>query len=227
MKKLLIAIALFCIASTAHAQLGVIAGVTSTETTLKDASAKIGDVTQYHFGLALKFDLGLIAVQPALIYNVKGATVTQNLGAITEGTPLSGVGVTTENKTGFLELPIQIQAGLPLPGIRPYVFAEPFVGYAVNNESKQIFNDALGDSKDLSTETNWDNVKNRLEYGLGIGAGIELFDTFQLSVRYFWNLGQMYQEGKSTIDTGTITTSLDTMRDQKSNGIMASLAFFF
>jgi predicted small secreted protein len=52
MKKLIIVLAALCMTVAAHAQFGVMAGVTSTETDIKDAAAKIGDVTQYHVGVA-------------------------------------------------------------------------------------------------------------------------------------------------------------------------------
>ncbi|NLZ50347.1 MAG: hypothetical protein GX899_01400, partial [Rikenellaceae bacterium] len=65
MKKLIIVLAALCMTVAAHAQFGVMAGVTSTETDIKDAAAKIGDVTQYHVGVAFKINLGLIAIQPS------------------------------------------------------------------------------------------------------------------------------------------------------------------
>ena len=230
MKKLLVAIAALCIAASAHAQFGIMAGVTSSESDLKQAAANIGEVTQYHVGLAFKLNLGIIAVQPAILYNLKGATLTENVNSLTgesTGTVLDTGTKTTTNQTGFLEVPVQVQVGIPLPGVRPYAFAEPFVGYAITNESTEDFTNTAAAAIDNKgdTKTDWSNVTNRLEYGIGLGAGIDLFDTVQLSVRYFWNLGGLYnEEGKASVSaTGTV----DTIKEQKCNGIMASLAFFF
>jgi hypothetical protein len=230
MKKLIIVLAALCMTVGAYAQIGVMAGVTSTETNIKDAAAKIGDVTQYHVGVAFKINLGILAIQPSLLYNVKGASITENLSGKPLGAevPAGSAEQTTENKTGFLELPVQIQVGIPFPGVRPYAFAEPFIGYAITNESTKAFTDATGQIT-LSNvkKDDWDNIKNRLQYGVGLGAGIDLFDTFQISVRYFWNLGELYKDGQSTLTGESASGAIDTVREQKCNGIMASVAFFF
>ena len=55
----------------------------------------------------------------------------------------------------------------------------------------------------------------KVEYGVGLGAGVELFSHLQLSVRYFWNLGNVYDFSWKTLPNG------------KCNGITASLAFLF
>jgi len=231
MKKLLVVIAALCIAASAHAQIGLMAGVTSSESNIKDAAANIGDVTQYHVGVALKLNLGLIAIQPSILYNIKGSTLTENVNALTgesTGTALDTGTKTTTNQTGYLEVPVQLQVGIPLPGVRPYAFAEPFVGYAITNESTTDFTNTAAaaiDNKDKTSKTDWSSVKNRLDYGVGLGAGIDLFDTVQLSVRYFWNLGGVYgEDGKFG---GSAEGTVKTIQEQKSNGIMASLAFFF
>ena len=225
MKKLFILIAALCVSLSARAQFGVVAGVTSTETDIKEAVKSIGDVTQYHIGMTYRFNLGLLAIQPSLIYNVKGTKVSDAVSGNFDGkTPAE---MTQEFKTGFLELPVQIQVGIPLSVVRPYVFAEPFVGYAITNDSK--YDIALTDGSDsqVDIKKSWDNVKNRLEYGVGVGAGIDLFDTFQVSVRYFWNLGELYNDGQSSLTDETLQNVVTTVKEQKCNGIMASVAFFF
>lgn len=219
----------------ANAQVGIIAGVTSTTTDINAAqeALKAGDITLYHIGLTSKFDLGAIAIQPSLIYNVKGTQLSEVKG--TEDVDLTKY--KADFKTGFLELPVQLQVGLNLGGFRPYVFAEPFVGIAITNEFSKSFETALGtettEKSDASTQ--WDNIgsdiKDRLEYGVGAGVGIDLLNSLQISVRYYWNMGQLY-EGDSTRfkdDTAASAVNglIDTMKNQKCTGIMASVAFFF
>ena len=115
-------------------------------------------------------------------------------------------------KTGYLELPVQVQLGFGIGSIaRVYGFAEPFVGYAITNQVQ-----GLGD-----TVKNWDNVKNRLEYGVGLGAGVELFRHLQVSVKYFWDLGDVYG---ADITFGDVTKDIAT---SKCSGIAASVAFLF
>ena len=204
MKKAIIAIAALFVALSANAQIGVVAGLTSSSTNVEAAVADIKNVNQYHVGITYKIGIGnMLAIQPALIYNMKGTQLGDIAG-------LDDVDV--NYKTGYLELPVQVQLGFGIGSIaRVYGFAEPFVGYAITNKVQ-----GLGD-----TVKNWDNVKNRLEYGVGLGAGVELFRHLQVSVKYFWNLGDVYG---ADITFGDVTKDIAT---SKCSGIAASVAFLF
>ncbi|HIQ84183.1 MAG TPA: PorT family protein [Candidatus Cryptobacteroides excrementigallinarum] len=204
MKKAIIAIAALFVALSANAQIGVVAGLTSSSTNVEAAVADIKNVNQYHVGITYKIGIGnMLAIQPALIYNMKGTQLGDIAG-------LDDVDV--NYKTGYLELPVQVQLGFGIGSIaRVYGFAEPFVGYAITNQVQ-----GLGD-----TVKNWDNVKNRLEYGVGLGAGVELFRHLQVSVKYFWDLGDVYG---ADITFGDVTKDIAT---SKCSGIAASVAFLF
>ncbi len=204
MKKLIVIVASLLVAVSAHAQFGVVAGITSSKTNLKDAYGDVNNATQYHVGVTYKLGLGLVAIQPSILYNVKGA----KFSSLSENTTIDDF----EYKTGYIEVPVQIQAGANLGLARIYGFLEPFVGYAVTNQ----VDIALTDPR-----ATWDNIASKLEYGVGIGAGVELIKHVQVSVRYFWNMGNMYE---SSIDIGTIKA---TMNEQKANGIAASVALLF
>ena len=204
MKKAIIAIAALFVALSANAQIGIVAGLTSSSTNVEAAVADIKNVNQYHVGITYKIGIGnMLAIQPALIYNMKGTQLGDIAG-------LDDVDV--DYKTGYLELPVQVQLGFGIGSIaRVYGFAEPFVGYAITNQVQGI-----GD-----TIKNWDNVKNRFEYGVGLGAGVELFRHLQVSVKYFWNLGDVYG---ADITFGDVTKDIAT---SKCNGIAASVAILF
>lgn len=206
MKKLLVVSVALLMAVCANAQIGIIGGITSSSTDLETAYADVKNVTQYHVGLAYKLPLGsMLAIQPALIYNVKG----QKLSEVT------GTG-DIDFKTGYLELPVQVQVGIPILSVaRVYGFAEPFVGYAISNEVGYNFT-----SKEETSKT-WDNIESRIEYGIGLGAGVELIQHVQISVRYFWNLGNVYG---ADINVGDIIQKVST---SKCNGISASVALLF
>lgn len=208
MKKILVIVASLLVAVSAHAQLGVVAGITSSKTNLEEAYADVNNVTQYHVGIIYKLDLGAIAIQPGIIYNVKGARMDalKDLGLSSSLTQM-------DYKTGYLEIPVQIQAGLNLGVARVYGFAEPFVGYALSNE---VSSDFWSEPKQT-----WDNVKRRLEYGVGLGVGVELIKHVQVAVKYFWNLGDMYGTDISFLGT------TKTLSEQKANGISASVALLF
>ena len=204
MKKVIVALAALFVALSAHAQFGIVAGLTSSKSDVQSAYADIKNVSQYHVGVTYKLGLGnLFAIQPSLLYNMKGTA----LGDITG---ISGTEV--DYKTGFIEVPVQLQVGVGLGDLaRVYGFAEPFIGYAVSNK-------VVSGS---STSDTWDNVKNKLEYGVGLGIGAELIKHVQVSVKYFWNMGNVYG---SDITIANITS---TIGESKCNGVAASVAILF
>ena len=211
MKKIFVGLVALLCAASANAQVGIIAGLTSSSSNMKEAYADIKNVNQYHVGLAYKLGIGnLITIQPALIYNMKGTTIGA-IGGIQD--------VSVDYKTGYLELPVQLQVGFGLgPIARVYGFAEPFVGYAITNSVTGSLQGIV--NKQDVTQT-WDNMKTRFEYGVGLGVGAELFRHLQVSVKYFWNMGQVY--GKD-ITLGNISSNIS---EHAASGVAASVGFFF
>lgn len=190
----------------AQVKVGVLGGFTSSSTKASDISTE--SVSLYHAGLAAKVSLPYnLAIQPQLVYQVKGTAVDGS--------------VDFSMKTGYVEVPVQLQWGPDLLVCRPYVLAEPFVGYAVNVKSVASVagvEKIVKDFKELNL--------NRFEYGLGVGAGVE-FWRLQLAVKYFWNFGELTGEAKDL--AGAISgAAYDAISDGKSfSGINVSLALFF
>lgn len=184
-------------------RVGVMGGFTSSAAKIKDVDTK--SVSLYHIGLTAAFPVGGgFSIQPSVLYQVKGASA-DNLGDMT----VSDLGKSFETKVGYLEVPVQIQWGPDLMLFRPYVFAEPFVGYKIsssNNETAKVLKDEL----------------KKVEYGLGLGAGIDVW-RLQISAKYFWNFGKIYETG----DTAESTIRDAVNNGNNFNGIMASVAFFF
>ena len=167
LKGLIVAAAmLICMAS--YAQTGIVGGVTSKGKDVK--SVQEDDNIGFHAGLVHKLPMALgFTLQGGLLYNVKGS--------------MNGTGdAVSKGQIGYLEIPLQLQWGLDLRIIRPYVYAEPFIGYGIRNE----FSSTSASGVKITSKNDWD-VVNRLEYGLGIGAGVELFSFLQVSAKYFWN----------------------------------------
>ena len=216
MKKLIVIVASLLIAVSAHAQLGVIAGITSSQTSFKDleaANEAIQAATQYHVGLTFKLGLGnMLAIQPSVIYNVKGAKVSA-LGGVTDVADF-------DYKNGYLEVPVQLQVGFGLGDLaRVYAIAEPFVGMQLSNE---IIGSVVANKKDLSEV----DFADKLEYGFGLGAGVELIKHVQVAVRYFWNLGGV-QDANVNSAAAAINLLKDTASSKNANGVMASVALLF
>ena len=205
MKRILALVAVaatsLVLAFQAHAQLGVVAGITSSKTDMS-TSAEVKDIALYHAGLVVKFDLGAgFAIQPGVLYQVKGA----NLGNLNTATSED-----FKLKTGYVEVPMGIQWGPDLMAFRPYVFAEPFVGYQITSSDKGT-----------AELTEWSQqAKNKLEYGFGLGGGLEIASHLQLSVQWFNNLGTMF--GDEDIEM------VNKVKDVKNfQGIKVSFAILF
>lgn len=202
---------------------GVMGGFTSTNTKISEGF-DYKNVSLFHVGLTAKFGLGAgFAIQPSLTYQMKGTelrTATESTEAAVEAFKK------LDAKVGYLELPLQIQWGPDLMALRPYVFAEPFVGYAVNFNAE-----ATDGNQDVvqSLKNQWNEFSvNRLEYGVGFGGGIEV-NHFQISAQWFMNLGNLADEN-GKVDASVIgQTVQDNMKDWKKNfqGFKLSLAVLF
>ena len=221
MKKLVIAVIASFFAISALAQPGILAGITPMETDYETAWANVKEVNQYHVGVTFKLPLPLgFAVQPAILYNVKGQTI--------EDTTTEGNLKSIDMKTGFLEIAAQAQWGINFAGVvRPYVFAEPFVGYGITNEEKVsgLTANLTGDN----SKEEWENVKSRIEYGFGIGIGVEVLEHLQVAVRKYWNMGNLYNEDGSAITSfkQAINAGSTAVEEKSASGIMASVIFLF
>ena len=209
MKKILtlaaVVAASLCLASQAHAQFGIIGGLTTSKTSAKEAVDDFKNISLYHAGLTYKADLGFgFAIQPSVLYQVKGAKV-ENIGASTTADDF-------KLKTGFVEVPVSIQWGPDLMAFRPYVFAEPFVGYQITSSDQGN-----------QTVADWaKQAKNKIEYGFGLGGGLEIASHLQVSVQWFKNMGMMFDESKTATDVWNQAKDV-----QNFQGIKVSLAILF
>ena len=236
MKKLIAAVAaLFLVAVSANAQLGVIAGLTSNSSDIKSAYSDIVEnqsVTQYHAGVVLRLKLPLgFDVQPGVVYDMKGAILQDQIAG------LSGeqFEVDIDTKTGFLNIPVQAGWRLDIPGISPFAFIEPYAGYAITTETKTeaknaiaqaaleaAFGDQLNTTND--DENKWEG-RNRIQYGLGLGAGILLLDKLAVSLKWYWDFGNLYNEdGQASISAQAM---YEQAKNNKANGIAISATLFF
>lgn len=190
---------------------GIIGGLTSSSAKIKDVTTS--SVAQYHIGATVEIPLiAGLTLQPAILYQVKGTNIGSNDSAVSG--ILGNLGIQTKGttKAQYLEVPVQIQWGPDLIMFRPYVFAEPFVGYRLGGSDS-------GGLKNIS----FNDELHKLEYGLGLGGGVE-FSCLQLSVKYFWNFGDLYDgDGNASIQAAK-----DAINDGKNfNGVAVSLGIFF
>lgn len=194
-----VAAASLLMAARAHAQFGIVGGITSSTTEMTTAE-DVKSMSLYHAGLTYKFNLGAgFAIQPSVLYQVKGA----NLGELNTASSDD-----FKVKSGYVEVPVGFQWGPDLMVFRPFVMAEPFIGYQVTSS------DRGADSIEGWTE----QAKNKFEYGFAVGGGLELAGNIQLSVQWFNNMGSLMKDDSSS-------SFSDKVKNFK--GIKFSLAILF
>ena len=75
-----------------------------------------------------------------------------------------------------------------------------------------------------SDEDKWDG-RNRLQYGVGVGGGILLLDKLAVSVKWYWDFGNLYNEdGQSSMSAEAMYQAA---KDNKANGIALTATLFF
>ncbi|MBR5256536.1 MAG: PorT family protein [Bacteroidales bacterium] len=214
MKKILVIAALFASVMAASAQqFGVKGGLTLSTVGGSDNPKENKDVILYEAGVLYKADLGGgFAIQPALGYQLKGAKFTQN-----------STQNTVETKTGYVELSVGAQWGPDLVAFRPYVFVEPFIGYAVSGK-ESLTNRAGTTVEKINAAI--PEAKNKLEFGAGAGLGLEVTRHIQVSCQVFQNFGKLYKEDRLNKDDlkGIKSSYVDLKSYQ---GVKVTLAVLF
>ena len=203
MKRILIAAVVFLMAfsvqSSAQVLWGVTGGVNFNTSKFKEVSVEAK--TGWNAGLTFLCDLPLgFSIQPSLIYTQKNTNVTESIA----------------QNMGYMELPVSVQWGPDLLLFRPFVDFSPYIGYAVSNKTYISDNISVSDDR-------WKG-KERFEYGLGIGGGINVWK-LQVIARYNWNFGSIYNvDGWSDIKDHFSDLKAD---NEHFGGLTLSLALLF
>lgn len=196
----LAALMLTGISASAQAKWGVTAGLNFNTSKFSDVDVKAR--TGWSVGGTCLVDLPLgFSVQPSLLYHQKGANITNEVS----------------QSMGFLELPVSVQWGPDLLIFRPFLDVTPYVGYALSNKfSASVAGIVLSDE-------GWKG-KERFEYGLGLGAGVNVWK-LQFIARYNWNFGSLYNvEGWDDIKPHLKDLNF---KSENFGGVTLSLAFLF
>lgn len=202
MKRIIIVATFLLVAISATAQrAGITAGFTSSELKVKEVKNALesSSVSEFNIGIVYNYPLALgFAIQPGLLYGMKGTSI-EALKAIN-----------LKSEVSYIEVPVQIQWGVDLIALRPYVFMEPFAGLAIGAKVKG------SESKDIL-----DDLDSKFEYGLGLGFGLELIKRLQVSAKYFWNFEDCgFNNYSSSVMTAVTERS-------SFSGVTVSLAFLF
>ena len=203
MKRILIAAVVFLMAfsvqSSAQVLWGVTGGMNFNTSKFKEVNVKAK--AGWNAGLTCLVDLPLgFSLQPSLIYTQKNANVTESIA----------------QNMGYVELPVSVQWGPDLLLFRPFVDFSPYLGYAVSNKTYVADNIVVSDERWLG--------KERFEYGLGIGGGINVWK-LQVIAKYNWNFGSIYNvEGWDDIKNHFSDLKAD---NEHFGGLTLSLALLF
>ena len=209
MKKILVA-ALVAVMSLVSVEsnakvLGVKAGANISSLSGVSSLDAFGDAlanaANFQGGLVFNFGFGqkkIVALQPEVLISFRDASVDWE-------------DLDLKLTTSRLEVPVNLQAGLNIGKVaRVYVQAGPYFSYVLsdNTASFQEYASQIG-----SAVTDFD--VSRFNWGIGIGAGVQLF-SFQLSAKYDFGINEL--EGA---DVGSLW---DGMKDRN---LSISLAWFF
>lgn len=205
MKRIILTVLAAVIAISASAgDFGVTAGFTNSKASLKDFDPS--NVNLYHVGVTYRQSLlGVLALQPELLYNVKGTTLDHGLND-----------ASVDVKMGYLEAGLQLQAGVDIILARLYALVEPYAGYCVNSK---FYN-----KQETSTEA---DLLNKLEYGLAIGGGVELVHRIQVSAKYFRNFGNLGDASAAQIKDSVSDFVHNALDKSNYGGVQVSFTFLF
>lgn len=209
---------------------GVVGGFTSTKTKVDKDFFKAENVSLFHAGATVKFNIAYgFAVQPSLTYQVKGTDLKTATSSLDDA---KAALTALDAKVGYIELPVQLQWGPDLMALRPYAFVEPFFGYGVNFKAKtEVAVGSGGEQSEVTLKeiTNeWKKAAlSRLEYGIGFGGGIEVWH-FQVSVQWFMNFGGLANSDGELKDINTISETVkNNFKNKNFQGFKVSLAVLF
>ena len=178
MKKIVLSVValLFALNLSAQGHWGIKAGVNLPSDlkvgTGQDRKDAWNGRTGWHAGLVLQANIPVIglSIQPELLYST------------------TKYGITNTNynmEFSHLELPVNIQWGIDLLLLRPFVVAAPYINYCVKYGGEWVKNN----------DVKW----NDFGYGIGLGAGIEIW-RLQIMGKYNWSFGNLGKVEKSDWD---------------------------
>jgi len=147
--------------------------------TLKSKVGFVGGVF-----LALNFGK-VVTIQTEVLYTMKGSSFDYTDLEDTYTGKLYG---------DYIEIPLLLKLKIPTPGIQPFVFAGPSVGFKL---SEKIHID--GEAEPIP---DGESVFENNDYGAIVGAGLNLGKSFMLDVRYSLGLKKVLGtiEGETELD---------------------------
>ncbi len=169
--------------AAAGVQIGLKAGASMARPTGADAQdplATLKDKVGFQGGLFLAVNFSRIfAIQWEVLYTMKGATYVALDDSYTD-----------KLYADYIEVPLLLKLRIPTPGLQPFVFAGPSVGFKLREKWEQ--------NGVPMTET----LLKDNDYGAIFGAGVNFGRSFMLDLRYSLGLQKVIStvEGETAPD---------------------------
>lgn len=173
---LIILMAFIAVPAKSQLKLGVKGGLNISSVHLNSDILKADNVTGFQIGPMIETTIPLIGVglDAAILYSQKGMDVK------------SGTGTSTNVKTDYIDVPVNLKWKFGLPIIKGYLAAGPYIGFRVGGDKFwEIPGSVVGQVK----------AKN-FSAGLNFGAGVELISHLQVGINYGLGLTDNYSAEK-------------------------------
>ena len=213
----IVMVLIMVMSSDAQIRTGIVGGVNFADL---ETTGESEVSTRTVFGIGAVFDLGIsnnfiLCLEP--MYIQKGGRVEE--GEDINSDPGGWV------KSSFIEIPLFLKVTYG-SRIRPYLIAGPTMGILLNSDMEL---EAYG----LSFEGDMKDVTRRIDFGLGVGAGITIpvrFISLFIEGRYTMGLSNLQKGGTFEVSAGSLAFPIEFDKDDnqyKNRGfrILAGVAF--
>ena len=173
---LIILMAFIAVPAKSQLKFGVKGGLNISSVHLNSDILKADNVTGFQIGPMIETTIPLIGVglDAAILYSQKGMDVK------------SEIGTSTNVKTDYIDVPVNLKWKFGLPIIKGYLAAGPYIGFRVGGDKFwEIPGSVVGQVK----------AKN-FSAGLNFGAGVELISHLQVGINYGLGLTDNYSAEK-------------------------------
>jgi hypothetical protein len=199
MKKLLIIAALVGMGITAQAKVlafGIKGGISMPSIEFKTELTELAKPDLgFHAGVFGQLNIPVIGlgIQPELLY------LNQPIVYVAA----SDASKSVAERISYLDVPINITWGIDLKVVRPFIAVTPYLRYAFS-DVKAYVEEAVKEAR-TAGETPTPEELNHFNYGIGAGAGIDLFSKVQLMGRYSWGLNDLVKNGDYKVRSFTVS----------------------
>lgn len=202
MKKVfLIAAAVLLVSFSQAQQFGVKAGLTMPKVSFEE-NDDVKMAMGFQVGGVATLPLGPLELEANVLLSQKGFKLKKTVSEF-------GAEVTTTYKFKplYLDIPVKLNYHIDLAGIGLFFGAGPTLGFGIAGKEKTSFevsgvkfpgmDEELDKDKSEKIEWGGDNGPKRLDFGLGLQAGVKIIDKIRVGLSYDLGLTDLDKDVKS------------------------------